>query len=131
MSSSIKQTLKDYGLSTTLTVRTTGQQAALYFPKGTSEIPVSLSAGPYALEGKFVLAELDAPDGEPDLVLRLEFPYRGFILGQTVGTTPAVTATAPAPTPPVVPEAPTAQVEPVVPEAPKSVSPPTKAPIKK
>jgi hypothetical protein len=73
---SLKDTLQDYGLSTTLTIRTTGQQMTVAFTKGQTSIPVGLSVGPHALEGHLRLVPFDAPDGDPNLKLVLDIPVR-------------------------------------------------------
>jgi hypothetical protein len=73
---SLKDTLQDYGLSTTLTVRTTGQQLTVAFMKGQTSIPVGLSVGPHALDGHLRLVTVDAPDGDPNLKLVLDIPVR-------------------------------------------------------
>ena len=129
---SIKQTHQDYGLSATLTIRTTGQQVTVFFPKGESEVPVGLSVGPFAIEGKLSLHPVNAPDGDPDLKMVLDFSVREkpSVEASAKLTAPASTTAASEAPAPTAPESQAKVEAPTAPEVPVDTVKPSSAPAK-
>jgi hypothetical protein len=107
---SLKQTHADYGLNVTITVRETGQQLNLFFPKGKFSTAASIQIGHlnHDAELGIIPTENGGDEGKADMKIEL---FQEF--------TSAVKAAEPAPVVEVAPVP-----EPVVEVAPVSVSVP-------